>query len=79
MTASDVHESPIESSLLGHGVFTYYLVEGLDGPADVNGNLNVSAEEAYNYAAPRSTAFYQGMHPQLRDLHSGAFPLLELP
>ena len=76
ITASQPHESPIETSILGNGVFTYYLVEGLYGPANVDGNGFISTEEGYNYSAPRSTAFYGGMHPYMKDLHSGQYKLV---
>jgi uncharacterized caspase-like protein len=76
LTASDDDESPIESPVLGNGVFTYYLVEGLEGPANVSGNSFISAEEAYGYAAPRSTAFFGGMHPQMLDSHPGQYRLI---
>ena len=34
----------------GHGVFTYYLAEGIGGRADRDGNGRVDADEAYVYA-----------------------------
>ncbi len=41
----------------GNGAFDYFFVEGLAmKAADVNGNGLVSAEEAFNYAKPRTTA-----------------------
>lgn len=80
ITASDDHESPSESSILQHGVFTYYLLEGLMGDADANGNLSISVEELYDFSAPRVNAFQgsEGVHPQMRDLHPGQFDLLKM-
>jgi hypothetical protein len=66
MTASAANESPLESNILRNGVFTYYLVEGLLGPANPDGDL-ITAQQAFYYAAPRATAFYSGQHPQLSD------------
>ena len=33
----------------GHGIFTYYVVRGLEGEADVNGDGIVTADELYDY------------------------------
>jgi hypothetical protein len=63
MTASAANESPLESNILQNGVFTYFLVEGLQGAANPDGE-RISAEQDFDYAAPRSTAFYSGQHPQ---------------
>jgi hypothetical protein len=63
MTASAANESPLESNILRNGVFTYYLVEGLLGAANPDGEL-ITAQQDFEYAAPRSTAFYSGQHPQ---------------
>ena len=53
LTACDYNETSAAYGYpLWNGVFTYYLNEGLGGPADVNGN-GVSAEEAFAYAEPR--------------------------
>jgi uncharacterized caspase-like protein len=75
MTASDDNESPVETPTLSNGVYTYYLVEGLQGPANNGGNF-ISSEAAHTYATPRSTAFYGGMHPQILDMHPGQYKLL---
>jgi hypothetical protein len=75
MTASDDDESPIETSVLGNGVYTFYLVEGLMGPANTGGN-SISAQEAHDYAAPKSTDFWPEMHPQILDLRGNRFELL---
>lgn len=63
MTASTANESPLESNILQNGVFTYFLVEGLLGAANPDGDT-ISAQQDFEYAAPRSTAFYSGQHPQ---------------
>ncbi len=67
LAACDDNETSRESSALQNGVFTYYLDEGLGGPADINGN-GVSAEEAFSYAAPRVRSYTGNMqNPQLWD------------
>jgi hypothetical protein len=76
LTACDYNETSAEYGYpLWNGVFTYYLNEGLGGPADVNGN-GVSAEEAFAYAAPRVQSYvlaHSGIaqDPQLWDGISG--------
>jgi tetratricopeptide (TPR) repeat protein len=51
LTASRDRESSFESPELegGHGVFTYYVVRGLEGEADTNGDGIVSADELAEY------------------------------
>ena len=49
VAACDVNELAIESSKLGHGLFTYYLVEGLKGAADTDKDGLVSIEELFIY------------------------------
>ena len=64
MSASSANEPSQERSDLGHGVFTYYLLEGLRGPADSNRDGAVTFDEAYDYVArtvPDATG--QTQHP----------------
>ena len=51
ITSSDVNEVSRESQKWGngHGVFTYYLLEGLKGSADTNGDRLVSVGELFRY------------------------------
>lgn len=51
ITSSDVNELSRESSRWGngHGVFTYYLLEGLRGNADTNRDRLVSVGELFRY------------------------------
>jgi len=59
---------------IGHGLFTYYLLEALGGAADEegDGDGDVAADEAYAYVLPRvvatSDAFGLNQHPQLLHL-----------
>src|SRR5262245_53034721 len=53
LTASGANEVSEESESLGHGVFTYYLLEGLRGRADLDGDGVVTAEEIFSYLAKR--------------------------
>ena len=49
ITASGPNEVALESSELGHGVFTYFLLQGLAGKADRNGDGVVTVSELYEY------------------------------
>ena len=51
LTASRDREQSFESDKFGggHGVFTYYVVKGLEGEADTNGDGVVSADELAEY------------------------------
>lgn len=48
-TASAAGEVSQEFPDLGHGVFTYYLLEGLKGAADLNNDYTVTVNEAMQY------------------------------
>ena len=64
ITASGPNEVSAEDDQLQHGVFTYYLVEGLGGAADYDKDGLVTVDEAYRYvshAVPQATA--QEQHP----------------
>jgi uncharacterized caspase-like protein len=67
-----------EYDALENGVFTYYVVEALSGPADVNSNNEVSAEESFNYADPLVFKYYRPahQHPELWDGYEGELPLV---
>jgi len=56
---------------LGNCVFIYFLLEAFDGQADTNHDGWVSAEEAFNYAAPKTTEYLErygkSLHPQIYD------------
>jgi uncharacterized caspase-like protein len=75
-TASAANESPLESNVLRNGVYTYYLVEGLLGPANPDGDF-ITAQQGFSYAAPRATAFFSGQHAQQSDSHGGPYNLIQ--
>lgn len=56
-TACDEDESAYGSGALENGVFTYYFVQGLYGPADSNSDGVVDALEAHYYTRPRVQAY----------------------
>jgi hypothetical protein len=64
LTASDANEVSVEKDELNHGVFTYYLLEGLRGKADVDGDGVITVDEVYRYVStkvPQATG--QDQHP----------------
>ncbi|MHC9541894.1 MAG: caspase family protein [Vulcanimicrobiota bacterium] len=70
-------QTSAETQALGHGIFTYYLIEGLGpsgnaaGPADVNKDGVVTAEEAYEYATPLATKYNPDQNAQMQDNYGG--------
>ena len=64
LTASDANELSMERDDMKHGVFTYYLLEGLRGKADLDQDGVVTVDEVYRYVSnkvPQATG--QGQHP----------------
>lgn len=63
LTSSDVNEVSQESAKWGnHGVFTWALLEGLKGKADLNGDKFITAGEIFQFtraAVQKETAFKQ--------------------
>ncbi|MFO7958036.1 MAG: caspase family protein [Candidatus Brocadiia bacterium] len=53
LSASGANEVSQEDDEIGHGVFTYYLLEGLLGPADTDGDGLITVDEAYSYVSRR--------------------------
>lgn len=54
MTAADTNELSFEDARWGgHGVFTHFLLEGLGGAGDENGNGIVTFTEAFDYVSRR--------------------------
>jgi len=53
LTASKASEVSEERENLGHGVFTYYLLEGLRGKADLDGDGVITVDEAYTYVSKK--------------------------
>lgn len=64
MTASGANEVSAENDDLKHGVFTYYMVEGLKGKADADKDGLITVDEVYRYVyekVPQATG--QEQHP----------------
>jgi uncharacterized caspase-like protein len=77
LMASREEETSIESSELGHGVFTYYFVEALRSEsADTNDNGWISAEEAFAYLRPKVRTYTNfGQTPRISDGVAGEVDL----
>lgn len=72
LVASNATESSYGSLKLKNGVFLYYIIEAFSGKGDLNKDGIVSAEEAFEYAAPKATAFTRNavngpQHPDISD------------
>jgi len=76
ITSSSPNEYAMEYPDLPNGVFTHFLLEGLNGKADRDGDKIVSAREAYEYAYEMTKRRTEGgQHPVWSGDMSGTFPL----
>ena len=51
LTASGANEVSAEKPEFEHGVFTHFLIQGLDGAADANRDGLITVDEIYNYVS----------------------------
>jgi TolB-like protein/ketosteroid isomerase-like protein len=64
LAAAKPGEESKEATQLGHGVFTYSMIEGLRGAADVDGDSMVSVSEIFTYVARQVPRLTEGrQHP----------------
>ncbi|MDL2125008.1 MAG: caspase family protein [Deltaproteobacteria bacterium] len=79
ITASKPEELSFESDELKHGIFTYYLAEGLKGKADINEDGFVTVDELYSYVSKQVTREARqlgvGQHPVKKGMVVGEIPL----
>jgi hypothetical protein len=76
ITASDTNELSVEKDELRHGVFTYYLLEGLWGKADLDGDGVITVDEVYRYVSARvPKATGQNQHPVIKGETTGQIVL----
>jgi len=67
MLSCSENELSIESRELKQGVFSYYLIKGLNGEADVNLNKAVSIEELYYYVRNNTYTYVkENSHGQIQ-------------
>ncbi len=77
MTSSKPDESSQEKAGLKQGVFTYFMLKGLKGEADLDRDGVVTLRELYDYVYDRTKSETEGaQHPQLEgSAMVGAFPV----
>ena len=82
LTASRPAEVSIELPELGHGIFTYYLVQGLKGAGDLNRDGIVTLQELYEYVeqevTKKSRAVGGNQHPVMKGELEGVLPLVKV-
>jgi hypothetical protein len=82
VTASRPGEVSFELSDLRHGIFTYYLIEGLKGAADLNRDGVVTLQELYEYleqqVTRKSRAVGGNQHPVMKGELEGVLPLTKI-
>jgi uncharacterized caspase-like protein len=82
ITASRTSEVSIELPELGHGIFSYYLINGLKGAADLNRDGIVSLQELYEYLEQQVTAKSRSVggnqHPVMKGELEGVLPLVKV-
>jgi len=82
LTAARPAELSVELPELGHGIFTYYLVQALRGAGDLNRDGIVSLQELYEYleqqVVRKSRSVGGNQHPVLKGELEGVLPLIKL-
>ena len=82
ITASRPAEVSLELPELGHGLFTYYLLQALQGAADLNRDGIVTLQEVYEYVEQQVTrkarAAGGNQHPVMKGELEGALPLVKV-
>jgi uncharacterized caspase-like protein len=82
ITASGANEVALEPADLGHGLFTYFVLEGLSGKADRNGDGIVTVSELYPYLEDqvdrKSRAAGGRQRPVMKGDIEGTLPLSRL-
>jgi hypothetical protein len=82
VTAARPSEVSIELPELGHGIFTYYLTEGLRGAGDLNRDGIVALQELYEYVEQqvtrKSRAVGGNQHPVMKGELEGILPLTKV-
>ncbi len=76
LTASGANEVSAESDELQHGIFTHFLIKGLQGQADSDGDGLITVDEVYTYVSkqvPQATK--QEQHPVKKGIVEGPLVL----
>ena len=76
LMSSTAEELSLEDHGLRQGVFTYYLLRGLKGPADKNGDHIVSIREIFDYVKPKVRNYTAGRQtPILTGVYDDDMPV----
>jgi len=59
-TSSRTNQLSIEFYPLGHGLFTYFLLKGIDGAADENNDKVITIKELYDYTRQQMISISKG-------------------
>ena len=82
ITAARPNEVSLELGDLGHGLFTYHLVRGLQGAADLNRDGIVSLQELYEYVeqqvSQKARSVGGNQHPVMKGELEGVLPLVKV-
>lgn len=82
ITASGANESALEAADLRHGLFTYYLLEGLAGASDRDGDGIITLNELYGFVQAKVGEHARKLGMRQTPLMQGALtdlPLIEVP
>jgi hypothetical protein len=76
LLSSRPEQESFEDPQLRHGVFTFYLLQGLCGEADLNEDQIVNIRELYNYVLPRVWNYTDGAQsPMLTGDYDASIPM----
>jgi hypothetical protein len=76
LTASGANEVSAESDELQHGIFTHFLIKGLQGQADSDGDGLITVDEVYSYVCKQvPQATNQEQHPVKKGIVEGPLVL----
>jgi hypothetical protein len=82
VSAARTSEVSLELPDLGHGLFTYYLIRGVQGTADLDRDGIVSLQELYQYleqqVSQKSRAAGGNQHPVMKGELEGVLPLAKV-
>jgi uncharacterized caspase-like protein len=82
ITGARGSEVSLELPELGAGIFTHYLVQGLNGAADLDRDGIVSLQELYSYVeqevSRKSRAVGGNQHPVMKGEMEGLLPLVKV-
>jgi uncharacterized caspase-like protein len=70
LTASGANEIAVERRNLGHGVFTYFFLEGLRGAADDDRDGQVDVDEIYKYVSRKVSVETRGSQVPMKKASS---------